>query len=79
MRRRRDVDKVMQEMVDNVAVAIVSGINILHPQLVVGNECMDWDDRYVYLLEDKVNEEVYAKLWQSSIRKAYFWKRFSAF
>lgn len=76
MKKRRDVDKVLREMVDDIAVAIVSGINILHPQLVIlGNECMDWDDKYVYLLEEKVNEEKFTQNYgRVPIRKAYFGK-----
>lgn len=76
MRKRRDVDKVMREMVDDIAVAVVSGINILHPQLVIlGNECMDWDDQYVYLLEEKVNKEKFIQNYgRVPIRKAYFGK-----
>lgn len=76
MKKRRDVDKVIREMIDDVAVAIVSGINILHPQLVIlGNECMEWDDRYVYLLEEKVNEEKFTQNYgRVPIRKAYFGK-----
>ena len=76
MKKRRDVDKVLREMVDDIAVAIVSGINILHPQLVLlGNECMDWDDKYVYLLEEKVNEEKFTQNYgRVPIRKAYFGK-----
>ena len=76
MRKRRDVDKVMREMVDDIAVAVVSGINILHPQLVIlGNECMDWDDQYVYLLEEKVNKEKFIQNYgRGPIRKAYFGK-----
>ena len=76
MRKRRDVDKVMREMVDDIAVAVVSGINILHPQLVIlGNECMDWDDQYVYLLEEKVNKEKFIQNnGRVPIRKAYFGK-----
>nr|WP_296157273.1 ROK family protein [uncultured Blautia sp.] len=76
MKKRRDVDKVLREMVNDIAVAIVSGINILHPQLVIlGNECMDWDDKYVYLLEEKVNEEKFTQNYgRVPIRKAYFGK-----
>lgn len=76
MKKRRDVDKVLREMVDDIAAALVSGINILHPQLVIlGNECMDWDDRYVYLLEEKVNEEKFTQNYgRVPIRKAYFGK-----
>ena len=76
MSKRREVDKVMREMVDDIAVAIVSGINILHPELVIlGNECMDWDDKYVYLLEEKANQEKFTQNYgRVPIRKAYFGK-----
>lgn len=76
MVKRRDVNKVMREMVDDIAVALVSGINILHPQLVIlANECIDWDDKYVYLLEEKVNEEMFIRNYgRIPIRKSYFGK-----
>lgn len=76
MIKRSEVDKIMREMVEDIAVALVSGVNILNPQLIIlGNECIEWDERYVYLLEEKVNTEKYVQHYgRLPIRKAYLGK-----
>lgn len=76
MSSRSSVDKVMRGMVSDIGVALVSGINILHPQrIILGNECIDWDDKYVFMLEDIINEEKFTQNYgRVPIRKAYFGK-----
>ena len=76
MVKRRDVDKVMREMVDDIAVALVSGINILHPQLVIlANECIDWDDKYVYLLySGKTAREADVRAYEGTVVYRLTWE-----
>lgn len=76
MVNRQEVDQVMREMVEDIAVAFVSGINIFNPQMIIlGNECMEWDEQYVYMLEKIVNEKKFIQnCGKISIRKAYLGK-----
>jgi transcriptional regulator of PTS gene len=71
-----DVDKIMKEMVRDISVALTSGVNILQPELVVlGDDCIDWDEKYVRMLEAMVNETRFAReTGHVRIRKSHFGK-----
>ena len=51
-----EVEQIMAEMVDDVAVALTGAVSLLHPELIVlGGACVDWSDRHVSMLEGTLN------------------------
>lgn len=51
-----EIEEIMAEMVKNFSVALISSINLLRPELIIlGKDCLDWDDRHVQMLEEAVN------------------------
>lgn len=68
------VDRIFVKMVFNIGAALVSSVNILHPELIIlGHDCVDWNDRYVDMLEDIINDKklVHDHM-RIPVRKAYF-------
>lgn len=65
---------VMEEMIENLAGAVVSVINILNCEVVLlGMESISWPERYVNLLENLVNERKFSnKEKRTLVRKARF-------
>lgn len=50
------VEAVLKEMMDDLAVALVSSVNVLHPESVIlGHEGVYLQDRYLKYLEDQIN------------------------
>lgn len=72
----RVVEEIFEDTIEKISAALVSSIHILQPELIVlGHECMEWDDRYVKMLEDRINEKKMAKDSQMiPVKKAYFGK-----
>ena len=72
----RTVEEIFEDTIEKISAALVSSIHILQPELIVlGHECMEWDDRYVKLLEDQINEKKMAKDSQIiPVKKADFGK-----
>lgn len=70
----RAAREILEEMIQHIAAALVSVINMLHPELLVlGHDCMDWDDASVALLEQIVNEKRIAQDGRRiPVKKAYF-------
>ena len=51
------MEEILDQMVEDISLALISAVNILNPQLIVlGYDCMDWEESYVKKLEDLVNE-----------------------
>ncbi|MGN0159576.1 MAG: ROK family protein [Brotaphodocola sp.] len=76
MKEDAAVGEIFEDMVRKISAALVSSVNILHPELIVlGHDCMDWDDTYVAMLEDIVNERMMLHTRNRlPVRKAYFGK-----
>lgn len=68
------VDAVFRQMIENISAGAVNIVNILHPEMIVlGHDCIDWDDKYVCYMEDLVNErKVVRSQHRIAVRKAYF-------
>lgn len=50
------VDAVLTEMMDDMYIALVSSINILHPEsIILGNEGVYLPDKYLNYLENQIN------------------------
>lgn len=68
------VNAIMEEMVENLACALVSLLNILNCEIVL--LCLDsiyWPDRYVRKLEDMINERKFSNRGKRTrVRKAGF-------
>lgn len=71
-----EVNRIFEQMVEDVSMGLVSIVNILQPELIVlGHDCIDWNDKYVRYLEDLINErKVVHNHRRISVRKAYFGK-----
>ena len=71
-----DVDKIFKEMIQDISVALISSVNMLQPELIVlGHDAVFWDDKYISLLEQIVNERKLAHdNTKIAIKKAYFGK-----
>ena len=68
------VDKIFQDAVEKLAAATVSTINILNSELVIlGNDSVYWNDRYVEALEQEINRRRFVE-WEEPVlvKKAYF-------
>lgn len=72
----KETDAVLEEMIQNISVAINSSVNILQPGMIIlGHDCIDWPDSLVTRLENVLNEKRMARDHQRIlVRKAYFGK-----
>lgn len=70
------VDAVLKEMMDDLAVALVSSINVLHPESVIlGHEGVYLQDRYLEYLENQINTHKFIQgQTKVSVRRAGFLK-----
>lgn len=72
-----EVERIFEEMLRDVSAALVSVVNVLQPEMIVlGHDCIDWDDRYVRRLEELVNEKQMVR--DNSkilVKKAHFGKK----
>ncbi|MGN0592840.1 MAG: hypothetical protein ACI4JQ_06315, partial [Ruminococcus sp.] len=61
-------------LVENVSIALVDAVNLLHPEMIIlGHDCIDWDDRFVKKLEELVNKGKIAQDYRKiPICKAFF-------
>lgn len=75
-RKEPETEEIFEDMIEKISAALVSSIHILQPELIVlGHECIEWDDGYVKMLEDRINEKKMAKDSQIiPVKKAYFGK-----
>jgi transcriptional regulator of PTS gene len=76
MKNCQEVDRIFEEMIGDISVALISSINVMHSELIVlGHDCIDWDEKYVQLLEDIINEKkMVHDLSRVHVRKAFFGK-----
>ena len=68
------VEQLMNETVMNLGAAVVSTINILNSELLIlGNDAVYWDDRYVRQMEELINERRFVE-WSDpvEVRKALY-------
>ena len=53
-----EVEEIMEELVANLAVALISAVHLFRPELVIlGQDGMDWDERYILMLEEAINRD----------------------
>ena len=71
-----EVDAVLEQMIQDIGVAVNNCVNMLHPEMIVlGHDCIDWKDSLTARLEDIVNEKKLANDHQRiPVRKAFFGK-----
>lgn len=51
------VDEIFEDTIKKISVALVSSINILQPEMIIlGHDCVEWQNRHVQLLEALLNE-----------------------
>lgn len=51
------VDEIFEDTIRKISVALVSSINILQPEMIIlGHDCVEWQNRHVQLLEALLNE-----------------------
>ncbi|MBR2529253.1 MAG: ROK family transcriptional regulator [Blautia sp.] len=68
------VECILKDMVTQLAAAVVSVVNILNSELIVlGGDAVDWDERYVELMERIINERRFVE-WGTPVivRKAMY-------
>ena len=72
-----EADRIFENMICDISAALVSSINMLQPELIVlGHDCMDWDEKYVQMLENIVNEKkVVHDQRRIHVKKAFFGKK----
>lgn len=77
MKDRPEVTKVLDEMIQDLSVALVSMVNMLQPEMIVlGYDAMDWPDEYVQMLEDLINErKIDREGYVIPVRKAQYGKQ----
>lgn len=70
------VAEILDEMIQDTSVALVSIINVLQPEMIVlGYECMDWTEPYIRKLEENINTHMIGQDgWRIPVKKAYFGK-----
>ena len=76
MEKEPVVEQILNDMVTQLASAVVSTVNILNSELILlGGDAVDWDDRYVTLMERIINERRFVE-WSTpvKVKKAYFQK-----
>ena len=74
MRDNPLVENIMLDTVTKLGAAVVSTINILNSELLIlGNDAVDWDDRYVKEMEKIVNHRRFVE-WSDpvTVRRAAF-------
>ncbi len=76
MPQTAETEAVFEEMLQDVSAALVTSVNILHPEMIVlGHDCIDWDERHVRRLEELVNNrKVVHDQSLLPVRKAHFGK-----
>ncbi|MDO4323798.1 MAG: ROK family protein [Lachnospiraceae bacterium] len=69
-----EVDAVFRQMVEDISAGAVNIVNILHPEMIVlGHDCIDWDEKYVNYMEELINERKVARSrHRIAVRKAFF-------
>lgn len=72
-----ETEAVFEEMLQDVSAALVTSVNILHPEMIVlGHDCIDWNERHVRRLEELVNErKVVHDQSLLPVKKAHFGKK----
>ena len=70
------VSEIFEDTIKKISAALVSSINILQPELIIlGHDCMEWQEQYVQLLENLVNANKIAQDERRIlVRKAFFGK-----
>lgn len=52
------VKEVFEQMIQDISVGLISSVNILHPELIIlGLDCMKWDETYIRMLEQEINDK----------------------
>lgn len=71
------VEEILDQMVEDISLALISAVNILNPQLIVlGYDCIDWTEDYVKKLEALVNERRMVHMDRKiPVKKACFGKK----
>lgn len=70
------IHQIFEEMIEDISIALINSINVLHSELIVlGHDCIEWDEKYVRLLEDRINDRKMAQDGSRVlVRKAFFEK-----
>lgn len=76
MNRCEEIDQIFNQMIEDISVALINVINMIHPELIVlGHDCIDWNEKYIKLLENILNEKrMIHDSNRIDVRKAYFGK-----
>lgn len=71
-----ETDDILEQMLQDIGVALVNSVNLLQPGMIIlGHDCLDWEDRQVKRLEAIINEKKMAKdKKRILVRKAHFGK-----
>ena len=73
MKNCQEAEQVFTEMVGNISAVLVSIVNVLHPEMIIlGSDCIDWDEKYIKMLEELVNRKQMIHESRICIRKAFF-------
>ncbi|MDY5846841.1 MAG: ROK family protein [Bariatricus sp.] len=73
MSKDSEIKTVFEEMVEDIGAALVNIVNLLHPEMIVlGCDCIFWDEKYVKMLEEIVNSKQMIRQNHICIKKAYF-------
>ena len=69
-------ERILMDMVDQLSAATVSAVNILNTQiLILGNDAIDWDIRYVHRMEELINERRFVEWSDPGIGKKAFFRK----
>ncbi|MCC8137794.1 MAG: ROK family protein [Clostridiales bacterium] len=71
---RPEVDAVMMDVVEKLGTGILNALNMMNSQIVLlCQDCCYWPDKYVTLLEQRINEKKFGNYDKTvPVKKAYF-------
>jgi predicted NBD/HSP70 family sugar kinase len=71
------VDQIFCDIIEKMTIAIVSVQNMLNSDMVIlGQDAVYWPDKYIRLLEDKINERKFSnRETRTLVAKPYFMEK----
>lgn len=73
LKDRQEISLVFEDIIEKIGAVLVSIVNVLHPEMIVlGSDCIDWDEKYLIMLENLINEKQMIAESKVHVRKASF-------
>ncbi len=70
------IDQIWEDILQKIGAVLISSVNLLHPEkIILGHDCMEWEESYLHRLEDIIHEKkVVQGRKRILVQKAHFGK-----